>query len=94
MNKETFELNDFELDNISAGASLTIYRIEKREDGKYNVYTGSFEGDIDALKKIKEGGSVSKLSFSGDAGMFIGMKAEKVEILKQKFTERGYILVE
>ena len=94
MNKENFELNDKELDNISAGAGQTIYRIEEREDGKYNVYTGSFEGDLDALKKVLEGGSVSKLNFSGDAGKFIGLSTDKLEGMKKKFSERGYILVE
>jgi hypothetical protein len=55
-------LNESQLDDVVGGASY--FKIKKCADGSLEVRKFSGEGDLESLKKIANGGSVSSLKVS------------------------------
>ena len=87
MEKKDAMLNDEELDMVTGGAAATF--LQRREDGKVDMFYVSGEGDIDTFKKLLAGGSVSSLSVSIYTSSMRGVPADKVDAIIARRKERN-----
>ncbi|MGM9581827.1 MAG: hypothetical protein ACI3U2_11415 [Anaerovibrio sp.] len=77
MDKKDAMLNDDELDMVTGGAAATF--LQKREDGKVDMFYISGQGNIDAFKKLLAGGSVDKIDISISYSSTRGVSPDKVD---------------
>ncbi|MGM9539482.1 hypothetical protein [Anaerovibrio sp.] len=87
MEKKDAMLNDDELDMVTGGAAATF--LQRREDGKVDMFYVSGEGDIDTFKKLMAGGAVSSLSVSICTSSMRGVPADKVDTIIARRKERN-----
>ncbi|MCI7612054.1 MAG: hypothetical protein MSS66_03525 [Selenomonadaceae bacterium] len=77
MEKKNAMLNDDELDMVTGGAAATF--LQKREDGKVDMFYVSGQGNIDAFKKLLAGGSVDKIDIIISYSSTRGVSPDKVD---------------
>ena len=70
-------VSDMELDMVVGGASTMF--LKEREDGKFDAFVVSGEGDMDAVKKLLSGGAVDKIDAKMSVMRSQGIRREKLD---------------
>ena len=88
---DSAKMMEDELEQVVGGRKYAI--LTHKKDGKVGVETFSFEGDLDAVKTLIAGGSVSKCSFVGSYGKRT-IQEKYFSDQKKRLESRGYTIYE
>lgn len=91
MENKNYEFTDEELEMVSAGT--TYFYIKENDKGLFTFTKESFSGDKDTFIKFLKGEPVSQMSVSGGKSS-LSVPADKVEEMKKRYIDRGYIFIE